>query len=148
MMVAEFDARSLQDALCAAVESVRSRLDVRIRQKLSGEILQARFGAIAASVSSSVDQKDAETSITYSSTNLPYAEIQEFGGKTAAHEILAQRARALAFAASSDQIFARRVQHPGSVVPSRSYFRSSLTESQDELISNLKQAILNALMQD
>jgi phage gpG-like protein len=78
---------------------------------------------------------------------VPYAAIQEFGGKTAAHQIIAANAKALAFRAGGDQIFRRRVDHPGSAIPARSYLGSSLADMRDEIGSGFKQAVLEALGQ-
>jgi phage gpG-like protein len=48
---------------------------------------------------------------------IPYAAIQQFGGKTAPHEIVAKNAKALA----TNIGFFKRVQHPGSDIPARPY---------------------------
>jgi phage gpG-like protein len=78
---------------------------------------------------------------------VPYAAIQEFGGKTAAHDIVAVKAKALAFSTGGDQVFARSVHHPGSTIPARSYLGGSLAEMHDEIESGFKEAILEALGQ-
>src|SRR5574337_208104 len=74
-----------------------------------------------------------------------YAAIQEFGGQTAAHEILPIKARALAFMAGRGLRFARKVAHPGSIIPERSYLRSSLAEMSGEIAAALSDAAAAAL---
>ena len=41
--------------------------------------------------------------------------------------------------------FARRVEHPGSVIPERSYLRSSLDEMSDEIVATLADAAAESL---
>ena len=74
------------------------------------------------------------------SAGVAYAAIQEFGGKTSAHEITPTKAQALAFVVGGDMRFARRVQHPGSNMPERSFLRSSLAELAGEIESQLAAA--------
>jgi phage gpG-like protein len=69
-----------------------------------------------------------------------YAAIQEYGGKTSAHEILPVKAQALAFVIGGVQRFARRVEHPGSLIPERSYLRSSLEDMKGEILAALAEA--------
>jgi phage gpG-like protein len=112
---------------------------------LSGEVLQTRSGALAASIISSIENDGSDTSVSISSTGVPYAAIQEFGGKTAAHDIVAVKAKVLEFGAGGSQLFARSVHHPGSTIPARSYLGSSLADMRDGIESDFKQAILEAL---
>ena len=147
MIGVEFDAQAVQDALLGQADALRGALEARIQQKLSGEVLQTRSGALAASIISAIEYDGSDTSVSISSTGVPYAAIQEFGGKTAAHDIVAVKAKALAFSAGGSQVFARSVHHPGSTIPARSYLGSSLAEMRDEIELDFKQAILEALGQ-
>jgi phage gpG-like protein len=114
--------------------------------KLTGGVLQTHSGTLAASILSSIDEDDESgTRITISSTDVPYAAIHEFGGKTAAHEIIATNAKAMAFPGGGDIVFAKHVHHPGSAIPPRSYLASSVSELRDEIESGFKHAILDAL---
>ncbi|MGB6176563.1 MAG: hypothetical protein WBF43_09550 [Methylocella sp.] len=147
MIDVEFDAQAVQDALLGQADALRGALEARIQQKLSGEVLQTRSGALAASIISSIENDGSDTSVSISSTGVPYAAIQEFGGKTAAHDIVAVKAKALAFSMGGSQVFAKSVHHPGSTIPARSYLGSSLAEMSDDIESGFKQAILEALGQ-
>ncbi|MGH6839643.1 MAG: hypothetical protein ACREDT_12765 [Methylocella sp.] len=147
MIDVEFDTQAVQDALLSQADALRGALEDRIQRKLSGEVLETRSGALAASIISSIEDNGSDTSVSISSTGVPYAAIQEFGGKTAAHDIVAVKTKALAFSAGGAQVFAKSVHHPGSTIPARSYLGSSLVEMSDEIESGFKQAILDALGQ-
>ena len=54
------------------------------------------------------------------------------------------RLEALAFVAGGAQHFARRVEHPGSLIPERSYLRSSLDDMRDEILAALADAAAEA----
>jgi len=82
------------------------------------------------------------------SEGVPYAAIQEYGGKTAAHDIIAVKAKALAFAGIGGQVFAKSVHHPGSVIPAHGYLSQALAGMQDAMAMDLKQSVLDALTQD
>jgi phage gpG-like protein len=125
MIGVEFDTQAVYDALLGQADALRGALEARIQQKLSGEVLQTRSGALAASIISSIENDGSDTSVSISSTGVPYAAIQEFGGKTAAHDIVAVKGKVLAFSAGGNQVFAKSVHHPGSTIPARSYLDSS-----------------------
>lgn len=145
MTTDRFDPRRLRVALTQRARSFRDELEARIRLKVTGGVLQTHSGALAASILSSIDDDESGTTLTASSAGVPYAAIQELGGKTAAHEIIATNAKALAFSAQGGLVFTKKVNHPGSIIPPRSYLASSLSELRDEIESGLKSAILEAL---
>jgi phage gpG-like protein len=121
-------ARELADALADKVKY----------EKLAGEVLNAGSGALAASIAAEVsDDAEGVVASVGSYGDVKYAAIQEYGGKTGAHEILPYKAGALAFLAGGAIHFARRVEHPGSVIPERSYLRSSLDEMSAEIVAQL-----------
>lgn len=91
MIDVEFDAQAVQHALLDQADALRSALEALIQQKLSGEVLEIRSGALAASIISSIENDGSDTSVSISSTGVRYAAIQEFGGKTAAHDIVAPK---------------------------------------------------------
>jgi phage gpG-like protein len=115
---------------------------------LSGGVLNARSGALRDSIQMELSRQDDRIGANiFSNGDAPYAAIQEFGGKTAAHEILADKARVLAFIANGKRVFARRVQHPGSQIPARSYLRSALDEQGENILLDLTE-IVRALAGD
>jgi phage gpG-like protein len=97
--------------------------------------------SIVSSVSTDADGVVASVG---SEGDVKYAAIQEYGGKTSAHEILPVKAQALAFVVGGVQRFARRVEHPGSLIPERSYLRSSLDDMRQEIVDALAEAAADA----
>jgi phage gpG-like protein len=133
----------LRAALAEKVDALAQQLFAQVvGVNLSGGVLRAQSGALRDSIRMQVSQKDnligAEI---FSDGDVPYAAIQEYGGKTAAHEILPDKARVLAFALNGSQVFARNIQHPGSNIPARSYLRSALEEQGDDIAQGLTNVV-------
>ena len=130
----------------AKARELGEALTTRVRdEKLSGQALQSKSGALKASIAFDVSIVGAGVTATVGSFgDLKYAAIQEFGGRTAAHEILPAKARALAFMVGGDTRFGARVQHPGSSIPAHGYLSSSLEESRDAIVAGLAQAATQA----
>jgi len=118
-----------------------------VRQKLGGAVLKPRSGALAASIGVEGPDIVGDVVVTtvFSAGDLKYAAIQEYGGVTAAHDILPSRAKALAFMVGGEEVFARIVHHPGSHIPERSYLRSSLAEMAGQIETEMKAAALEAV---
>ena len=117
-------AQTLGDAL---VDKIRT-------EKLAGGALAARTGALAASIGMTLSQDGAGVEASVGSFgDVKYAAILEYGGRTAAHEILPDKGAALAFVVDGALRFARRVEHPGSTIPAHAYMRSSLEELSDDI---------------
>jgi len=134
--------QKLHDALLRKVTVLALKLEAKVKGKLSGEVLNVKTGALRRSIFSEVD--DNVTSIigkVASSGDVKYAAIHEFGGKTAAHDIIPSKAQALAFMMEGKMKFASVVHHPGSVMPERSYLRSSLADMKQDIIDGLTQAV-------
>ncbi len=84
-----FDAAALHDALVARADTLRTMLEDRIRQNLSGDVLAERSGALLNSITSDLEDGGTDVVVEAQSTGVPYAAILEYGGKTAAHDIVA-----------------------------------------------------------
>ena len=120
-------------------EKLRSYI---VSNKLLGQVLQRRSGRLGRSIKARTeDTAEGVTGFVFSSGDVPYARIQEYGGKTAAHVIEAKNGKALAFMMGGRQVFFRKVNHPGSNIPERSYMRSSLADMRDEIIAAMKKAV-------
>ncbi|MDE3175056.1 MAG: hypothetical protein KGM15_02980 [Pseudomonadota bacterium] len=129
-MMARLEAKA-RDLAAALATKVRD-------EKLSGQALQSRSGALKASISADVSVNGSALNATVGSFgDVKYAAIQEYGGRTGAHEILPTKAQALAFVVGGAARFARRVQHPGSTIPAHHYLLSSLDESRDAIVAAL-----------
>ena len=133
---------ALTAALSAkAAELAAALADMVKNNKLSGAVLNTLSGALRNSIAASVSaDADSMVASVASEGDVKYAAIQEYGGKTSAHEILPVKAEALAFVMGGAQLFARRVEHPGSLIPERSYLRSSLDDMRGEIVAALAEA--------
>ena len=128
-----------------AAELAAALVDLVQNDKLSGAVLNLRSGALRDSIVASISaDADGVVASVDSVGDVNYAAIQEYGGKTSAHEILPVKAQALAFVAGGAQRFARRVEHPGSLIPERSYLRSSLDDMRDDILDALAEAAADA----
>jgi phage gpG-like protein len=134
-------------AIAARSAALADQLLGLVRQKLGGAVLKPRSGALAASIGVQGPNIADDTVVTtvFSGGELKYAAIQEYGGVTAAHVILPSRARALAFLAGGEQVFAHIVHHPGSHIPERSYLRASLAEMAGQIEAEMKAAAIDAV---
>jgi len=139
------NADAVEAALAERADQLRSALEDRIKQNLSGDVLNMRSGALLDSVSSDLEDDGSEITISAKSEGVPYAAILEYGGKTAAHDIVATKAKALAFMTGGGERFAKRVHHPGSLIPAFAYMGSALDALQDEITSGLKEAVIATL---
>jgi len=140
---------SVLAAVAAKSAALADQLLELARTKLQGGVLKSRTGALAATVGVIGPAIEGDRVVTrlFAGGDLKYAAIQEYGGVTAPHDILPERAKALAFLVGGEQVFAKVVHHPGSRIPARSYLRSSLAEMADEIESGMKAAVLDALSQ-
>ena len=119
----------VRQALSSKANALAVALEAKIQQKLSGGVLNTRSGALASSIIATVDDSSSEVSVRIgTSGDVKYAAIQEFGGTIPPHEIVPDKAKALAFAIGGKQVFAARVNLPAVTLPERSYLRSSLAE--------------------
>jgi len=136
-------------AVAATSASLADQLLELVRGKLSGGVLKSRTGALAASVGVDGPAVEGDSVVTrlFAGADLKYAAIQEYGGVTSPHDILPERAKALAFLVGGRQVFARIVHHPGSRIPERSYLRSSLAEMAAQIDSEMKAAVVDAIRQ-
>jgi len=136
----------LRDALSSKANRLAAELQVKIQQKLAGTVLNTKSGALARSIAATVDDSSANVSVSIATSgDIKYAAIHEFGGTIPPHEILPDKARALAFAIGGKQVFAARVNLPAIAMPERSYMRSSLAEMADEIRDELSEAVVEAM---
>jgi phage gpG-like protein len=137
------------DSLSAKTALLAQALAHKVRDdKLTGGVLNVASGALRASIVAEVGVDASGVFASVGSVgDVKYAAIHEYGGKTAAHEIVALKAEALAFANGGAMVFARCVAHPGSTIPERSYLRSSLAEMVEEIIAALAESPREALEQ-
>jgi phage gpG-like protein len=136
----------VRQALSNKANVLAVTLEAKIQQKLSGGVLNMRSGALARSIIATIDESAADVSVRIgTSGDVKYAAIHEFGGTIPPHEIVPDKAKALAFVVGGKQAFAARVNLPAVTMPERSYLRSSLAEMADEIREGLGDAVIEAM---
>lgn len=162
--------RSKQAQMQAQMARVMNTLIVKLtrkikEEKLSGQVLKNRTGTLRRSITPSISTS-SNLIEGKASTNIIYAAIHEYGGVTRPHVIVPKHRLALAWVRGSfigpirmatatgrfskkqsayPFIFARRVNHPGSHIPERSFMRSSLREMKPEILESFRNAILSVV---
>ncbi|MGB6537322.1 MAG: hypothetical protein WBF58_15315 [Xanthobacteraceae bacterium] len=134
----------IRKSLAAKAGMLADELTAKIEQKLSGGVLKSKSGALAGSIGATIDD-DASAGVSVriaTSPNIKYAAIHEYGGTIAPHQVVPDKAKALAFLVGGKQVFAARVQLPAIVMPQRSYMRSSLAEMADQIRDELAAAVI------
>jgi phage gpG-like protein len=135
----------VRQALSDKANALAAELEAKIQQKLAGTVLNARTGALARSIVTTIDDSSASVSVSIATNgDVKYAAIHEFGGAIPPHQILPNKAKALAFAIGGKQVFAARVNLPAVTMPERSYMRSSLAEMADEIREGLSEVVVEA----
>jgi phage gpG-like protein len=133
-------------ALAAKAGTLAVALQAKIQQKLSGEVLQMKSGALAGSIGVTIDELPTGVAVRIAtSPNVKYAAIHEYGGTIPPHQIVPDKAKALAFLVGGKQIFAARVNLPAIAMPERSYMRSSLAEMVDDIRDEFGSAVSEAM---
>jgi phage gpG-like protein len=136
----------VRQALSSKANVLAAALEAKIQQKLSGGVLNMRSGALASSIIATVDESSAGVSVRVgTSGDVKYAAIQEFGGTIPPHEIVPDKAKALAFVVGGKQVFAARVNLPAVTMPERSYLCSSLAEMAEGIAEGLSEAVADTL---
>jgi phage gpG-like protein len=135
----------IRAALSAKANALAAALQAKIAQKLAGGVLNIKSGALAGSIGVTIDDSSTDVSVRIAtSADVKYAAIHEFGGTIPPHEIVPDKAKALAFLVGGKQAFAARVQIPAVTMPERSYMRASLAEMADGIREGLTEAVVEA----
>ena len=136
----------IRDALLSKATALAADLQAKIQEKLSGDVLNQKSGALARSIGTMIDAPSTDVSVTIAtSPDIKYAAIHEYGGTIPPHQIVPDKAKALAFILGGKQAFAARVNLPAIAMPERSYMRSSLAEMADEIGEGLSEAVAEAM---
>lgn len=150
-LVARIDSMpsAVHTVLLRKIHGLALRLQAHIqRDKLSGQVLKVQTGALRRSIHTNViDGGNRIIGRVLSSGDVKYAGIHEFGGRTPPHEIRPRKADALHFMMGGKAVFAKVVKHPGSVMPERSFMRSGLLDMQYTIASEMKEAVVQGLLQ-
>lgn len=129
-------------ALKIKITQLALRLEKWVKtRKLNGQVLNRITGRLARSIGNKVTAgANWVLASVFSSGDVKYAGIHEFGGKTAPHLIVPKKAKALAFGGG----FFAKVNHPGSKMPERSFLRSSLRDMSSQISLGMKEAVVKA----
>lgn len=149
--------RAMADAMRRSTMKVADRA---VRQ-LRGNVLRVQTGRLWQSIQTVVSEDGSSGRV---GTNVEYAAIHEYGGKTAPHLIFAPPGLALRFVnpkfvgpvlmnkkgaisrkARSGVVFTSWVVHPGATMPARPYLRPALADSKDDIRRFFRGAVVKAL---
>ncbi len=139
---------AIQQALYIKSTVLALKLEKLVKTgKLNGQVLNRITGALSRSIHNKVEKIGGSVvGSVFSSGDVKYARIHEYGGQTAPHIILPKKASVLAFiSGGGKQVFARKVNHPGSKIPERSFLRSSLRDMSTEISLGLKEAVVKSV---
>lgn len=115
-------------------------------------------GPLYQSVKSELSEEPGKIEGRVYTDGVTYAAIQEYGGTTPAHVILPKNGKALAFmgggpmgfssgGGSNALVIVKRVNHPGSRVPERSYAREALAYSRFGFERGIREIVGEAVRQ-
>lgn len=148
-VVARFAAleRRLPQRLVAVMDRLGLALASAVADALDGGVLRRRSGRLAAAQTVIVTgtATGAAVAVGFDPAQVPYGAIQEFGGTTRPHVIAAKEGHALAFSLRGQLVFARRVNHPGSVVPAHSFLGAALRALGPQAIAETGAAVRDEL---
>ncbi len=157
MLTVTIDDQKLMATLSAMPNKIRDNLyktvfslALQLRKyivvnKLSGQVLNKQSGHLQQSIQEAVSQTDhGVLGRVFSSGDVKYAAIHEFGGRIPAHIITPKNGKALRFMMNGKEVFAKSVNHPGSTMPERSFMRSSLRDMRPEIIAAMTKAVTEA----
>lgn len=130
----------VEAGLARTLAQLSRKLQGAVQAKLDGPVLAPRTGRLRDSIAAAVTIAPAGVAAQVGS-DVAYAAIHEFGGQTLPHEIRTRKAQALSFLLGGKQVFARRVQHPGSRLPERSFLRAALAEMKPQILDEIGAAV-------
>lgn len=151
-VLAKFDVMPgrVHDALVAKVGALDLQLEAKVKNKLSGAVLQVKTGALRRSIFSTVeDQGNAVYGVVASSGDVKYAAIHEFGfsGTEAVKAHVRQISQAFGKPLKNAIAVQVRAFDRKMDMPQRSFLRSSLAEMKDAITQGLQQAVREAVNQ-
>jgi len=126
-----------------AVQAGALKLLSKVQQKVSGDVLQVRSGALLNSLRETglSDSGDTFSDGVTTDAALKYARIQEYGGKIEVPEIAPVNARALAFEYGGKVVFAMKAAAHVVEIPEHSFMRSSLAEIAPEIVDSIRKVV-------
>lgn len=155
---ASFD--QMSPVLQSQLRVFMARFGLMVRDRVKANIIE-RFRVVTGQFPSAVQVEQTETTAQIQSRvfidTLPWAAIQERGGKTPPHTIEA-KGTVLAWLSPSHMgfsggskasayAFALRVNHPGSRIPERTYMRLALVQMRQPFEGGIREVVDRSLEQ-
>ena len=152
-LFARLEAERFPGAVAATIERETEILELTVKERMAS--LFRNPGKMLRSVDHTVTTSPGTAEGVVYAQGLPYLRIHEYGGTTRPHEILPRNAKVLAFPApasfgfkglaATEMVFTRKVVHPGSRIPERSFMRSALALRRAAIITALRLATIGSI---
>lgn len=130
--------QKVQDFTERMAQEAADLMDQRLGRKtgrLSGDSIQTEVRIINGKVQGRVFIE-----------GVPYARIQEEGGRTPPHMIYPRNAKLLVFqGATGEKVFATKVMHPGGFIQGKNFFKDAYRKMGPELSKGLKKAMVEGI---
>lgn len=142
---------AIRQALYRKILTLALKMERNVKVgKLNGQVLNRITGALSRSIQHEVIRTPTGAiGKVFSSGDVKYAAIHEYGGVTSPHIIVPKKAAVLAFPGSTGKmVFAKKVNHPGSKMPERSFLRSTLNDMSVEISLGMKEAVVTAIQKE
>ncbi len=120
--------RAIADAIDKTNEETVGYIQKEKLSSRGSHTLGVRSGRLRRSIRPSKAAISGSSIVASIGSNVVYAGIHEFGGRTAPHEIRPRKGKALKFLIGGRAIYARKVNHPGSLIPARAPIRRGIEE--------------------
>lgn len=108
---------------------------------LTGRKLKVRSGRLRSKMQFPLIQRRGAVIKAVFGNKVKYAAIHEYGGTTRPHDIFPRRAKALRFIVGGEDVFAKRVRHPGSKISEKRYIREPVEKGVPKLTGLLEKNI-------
>lgn len=132
---------SIQQAVFQKMEKLAQDISDRIKQKLSGEVLNIKSGALRNSIYARVYQSQGKMTLSFGSRgDVPYAATQEYG-LNVQHPGVIDKGHVLAYLTGGTKRFARSIAAHVIPMPERSFLRST----EEEYVPGFTQAIQDGM---
>ena len=106
-----------------------------------------RLGVVTGRLRSSISAVALSKYSVKVGTNVSYAAIHEFGGRTKPHLIVPLKKKALSWVGEGGEVFVRRVvHHPGSTIPARPYMRPAMETRRARVLEIVRAVYAGPLM--
>jgi hypothetical protein len=137
---------TLEPRISAGLQKFAVAFSVRLVNQVKTNIvaLFRSTGPLYQSIQSEVTIPEKSVRVKVFSEGVEYAGILERGGVTRAHTILPRTASVLAFEGPAGLVFAKRVNHPGSVIPARPYVGLALSQLRSDFRDGIREVVATA----